>query len=263
MRIIKAPLCAGALSKRGGVEKGANAVESHLKDFYVNEAGFAPSFEVEALELDNSNLEECHEKIYSAAETALKKQGFPLIIGGDHSLTHPAFKAFVRQNPGAGLIVFDAHPDCQDMQNPPTHEDYLRVLIEDGTLDAERVALIGARNMSAEEKKFLSDRKIKSYSMKEISLEGMREVCDSVMSVARQWPKAYLSIDIDVLDSAFAPGTGYSEPGGLTTRELIYFVQRLKLLRNLGMADLVEVNPEKDVADMTSKAAAKVIVELA
>jgi agmatinase len=82
------------------------------------------------------------------------------------------------------------------------------------------------------------------------------------MSVARQWPKAYLSIDIDVLDPAFAPGTGYAEPGGLTTREMVYMLQRLKLLRNIGMADLVEVNPEKDIQGMTAKAASKLIIEL-
>ena len=98
--------------------------------------------------------------------------------------------------------------------------------------------------------------------MKEISFEHLREVADSIMSVARHWSKVYMSIDIDVLDPAFAPGTGYQEPGGLTTRQLLYLIHRFKMLRNIGMADIVEVNPDKDVNDVTSKTAAKIAVEL-
>ena len=82
------------------------------------------------------------------------------------------------------------------------------------------------------------------------------------MSVARQFGALYLSIDIDVLDTAFAPGTGHTEPGGLTTRELLYFVHMLKNLKNLKMADIVEINPKKDLNDMTSKIGAKLLVEL-
>ena len=86
--------------------------------------------------------------------------------------------------------------------------------------------------------------------------------CDSVMEICRQFNELYLSIDIDVLDPSFAPGTGYLEPGGLSTRELIYFIQRIKLLKNLKRIDLTEVNPEKDINDITVKNAAKIISEL-
>ena len=72
----------------------------------------------------------------------------------------------------------------------------------------------------------------------------------------------YFSIDIDVLDPAFAPGTGYIEPGGLSTRELIYLIQRIKLLKNIRKYDLVEVNPDRDISLTTCKAAAKIVKEL-
>lgn len=259
MKLFKIALDAGALSKKHGVEKGPEAVVENLDEFYLSEGGALPLFDVHEIKIDNSNITEAHDAIYMEL---LKHREFCVLVGGDHSLTYPAFKAFAKNSPGAGLIVFDAHADMQDDQRPPTHEDYLRVLIEEGILDKDRVVLIGARNMSKEEKNFMESHKIKSYSMKEISFEGIKEMTDSIMSVARQWPKAYLSIDIDVLDQAFAPGTGHAEPGGLTTRELIYMLQRLKLMKNIGMADLVEVNPEKDVQGMTAKAAAKLIVEL-
>jgi len=259
MKLFKIALNAGALSKKDGVEKGADAVASALDEFYLSEGGALPFFDIHDITVDNSNITEAHKAVY---DEVVKNKGFCVLVGGDHSLTYPAFKAFAKNNPGAGMIVFDAHPDLQEDHRPPTHEDYLRVLIEEGIVDKERVVLIGARNMSKEEKKFMESFKIKSYSMKEISFEGIKDMTDSIMSVARQWPKAYLSIDIDVLDHAFAPGTGQAEPGGLTSRELIYMLQRLKLLRNIGMADVVEVNPEKDVQGITAKAAAKMIVEL-
>ena len=99
--------------------------------------------------------------------------------------------------------------------------------------------------------------------MSELSGEGMHETADAVMSVMRKFDAVYVSVDIDVLDPAFAPGTGYIEPGGMTTRELLYFIQRLKNLRNIMMWDLVEVNPEKDVNELTVMAAAKILVEMA
>ena len=98
--------------------------------------------------------------------------------------------------------------------------------------------------------------------MNEFSIEGIKEISESVMSVVKNFGSLYISIDIDVLDPAFAPGTGYAEPGGLTTRELLLFIHRLKRMHNLKAMDIVEVNPEKDVNDITSKTAAKLVVEL-
>ncbi|MEM4368887.1 MAG: arginase family protein, partial [Candidatus Woesearchaeota archaeon] len=71
----------------------------------------------------------------------------------------------------------------------------------------------------------------------------------------------YVSIDIDVVDPAFAPGTGYPEPGGFSSRDLIYFLQRLRLLKNFMALDVVEINPLKDVQDLTVKLGAKLLVE--
>jgi len=93
-------------------------------------------------------------------------------------------------------------------------------------------------------------------------MEGIKEVSESVMSVAKNFGSLYISVDIDVLDPGFAPGTGYPEPGGLTTRELLFFLHRLKKLHNLKAMDIVEVNPDKDVNELTSKLGAKLVVEL-
>lgn len=259
MKIFKIPLNAGAMQKKAGIEKAPDKIAGFLKDFHLSEKGMLPLFDIQEIKIDNSNLGQSHTLIQKEIENI---NTYSILIGGDHSLTCPAFKAFSKNNPGAGIIVFDAHPDLQENHDPPTHEDYLRVLIEQGVIDKNNVVLVGIRNISKEEKKFIDDNKIKTYSMNKISFESLREITDTVMGVARHWSKTYISIDIDVLDPGFAPGTGYQEPGGMTTRQLLYMIHRLKMLRNIGMADVVEINPDKDVHDITSKTGAKLVVEL-
>ena len=114
------------------------------------------------------------------------------------------------------------------------------------------------------QKNFLKDLKVKWVAKKHLhlTLKFLGETTDFITEKAFQLKNIYLSIDIDVLDPAFAPGTGYIEPGGLTTRELIYLLQRINKLHPK-MIDLVEVNPEKDINNTTIKVAAKIISELA
>ena len=91
-------------------------------------------------------------------------------------------------------------------------------------------------------------------------LEFLREfVCDSVMEDVREFDGLYLSIDIDVLDPAFSPGTGYLEVGGMSLNQLLYFLRRIKKMKNLRRIDLVEINPEKDRDDLTINAGKKII----
>mgnify|MGYP002630033875 CR=1 FL=1 len=258
MRILKIPFNGGALGKKDGQELGPNKVVEFLKNFHISETEKLPVFAEEEILVDNMNLEDT----FSLIESQVSKiDTVTTIIGGDHSITHPCFKAFSKRFSNPGIIVFDAHPDVQD-DFTVTHENYLRRLVSDGFLKKENIILIGIRNWSKEEVMYLKQNRIKYYSMKEITFDDIKEICDSIMSVAREWDGLYLSIDIDVLDPAFAPGTGHTEPGGMSSRELIYFMQRLKLLKNLKMIDLVEVNPKKDIDDLTSKIAAKLIIEL-
>ena len=79
------------------------------------------------------------------------------------------------------------------------------------------------------------------------------------MEIANTFSELYISIDIDVLDPCYAPGTGYLEPAGLSTLELIYSLKKLKILKNLRRVDLVEVNPEKDTNNLTINTAKKIL----
>ena len=144
----------------------------------------------------------------------------------------------------------------------PVHEDWLRSLIEQKILDPSRLRIVGLQNIDEEEKKFADLHKIKTISAKQIFAEGIQEICDSLMETARAWPALYISVDIDVVDPAHAPAVAYPEPGGLSSRELLYFLQRLALLKNFTVADIVEIIPKKDVNGITTKLGAKILSEL-
>ena len=259
MKIIKVPCSLGGLKKGVGSELAPDKIIACLKKFYLSENAVLPNPVIEAISIFQSNIEASFKAIHD--KVADVKENF-LLLGGDHSVTYPSFKAFAAQFKNAGLIMFDAHPDSMQPFSAPTHENFLRTLIEEGILKPQNIVLVGIRNWDKEEYKFLKDKNIKYFSMKEISYEGIQTVCDAVMAAAKDWDALYLSIDIDVVDAAFVPGTGYPEVGGLTSRELLYFVHRIKNLKNLKASDIVEVNPPKDINDVTSLLAAKLAIEL-
>lgn len=257
MHLIKIPFSKGSLGKSEGSRFAPDKIAEFTKDFFFSESRILPLFDTISIDINQINLSETHESIFKKISEV--KTNF-IALGGDHSITYSIFKAFAKDFRNPGIIVFDAHPD---LMPPETldHETYLRKLIEEKIVKPENVILVGLRNWDAEEWKFLKDNRIRIYPMKEMQIEGIANVCDAVMASAKDFDALYMSIDIDTVDPAFAPGTGYTEPAGLTSRELLYFIHRIKLLKNLKAFDIVEVNPEKDVNDMTSKLAAKLCVE--
>ncbi|MBN1646128.1 arginase family protein, partial [Candidatus Woesearchaeota archaeon] len=157
MKIIKVPFSASALSKSKGLEKGPDRICAQLGELFANESGRTAEFEFAEVKVDNTNVEDSHQAIFER----LKKVADPaILLGGDHSITFSAFKAFASNNPGAGLLVFDAHPDCENHFVPPTHEDYLRSLIEEGILEPKKVIIIGLRNWHKNEVDFIGKKGI-------------------------------------------------------------------------------------------------------
>lgn len=266
MTILSVPVENG-LGKTKGTAEAPEAILTELKQIAecsVNEQGILPDTSNETLELDLSNLVEANKNITERCSALLNADGGkPLVLlGGDHSLTYAGFKAFKKRYPQAGLLVFDAHPDLMHALNPPTHEDYLLTLLSEDIITPGKIVLLGLRSMHPMELKRMQKLRIRHFTMREISRESLQEVVDSAMIMARRWEAIYLSIDIDVLDPAFAPATGYPEPGGLTSRELLYSLGRLRMLKSLKAIDLVEVNPRLDQKGQTVKLAARILAEL-
>lgn len=262
MQIVKIPMV-NSLGKTKGCEQAPNRIISELSDIYSNEKGKVVEVKEEnihELRIDPANLEDSNKEIHKESKKILSKKKFCVFLGGDHSISYPLIRAFSETFENSGLVVFDAHADCMHDFSPPTHEDWLRTAAEHN-IKAENILLVGLRNIHPIEAKFLAEKKIRHFMQKDIS-NNPENICDTIMETARKFNSLYLSIDIDVVDPAFAPAVAYPEPGGFSSREILSFVRRLGMLKNLKAADIAEVNPTKDLNNITSKLAAKIISEL-
>jgi agmatinase len=186
-----------------------------------------------------------------------------LVLGGDHTVALPVLRAMAARHGPIGLIHFDAHLDTWDTYfgEPYTHGTPFRRAREEGLLGPAAFH-VGIRNSvygpaDYEEDAALGFRIIGSESVGSL---GVVEVAARIEAVLRDQP-VYLSVDIDVLDPSHAPGTGTPEAGGLTSRELIGILRRLRGLRLVG-GDIVEVAPAYDHAEITAIAAANVAYEI-
>ncbi len=256
MQVVKVPTSQGGLEKSGS-EQAPDSIINELSNTWSNTQGIKPFYDVTEMDLkEETDIPKIHKKIFSLA-----KNPNSIFLGGDHSITFSLFKAFSSANKGAGLVVFDAHPDVFSQFDFATHGDWLKFLLEEKIVLPENVMVIGIRNSDKKELDYLKEKKILNIPMHRL-FNNIEDSCDSIMEFANKLPSFYLSIDIDVVDPAFAPGTGYPEPCGLSSSEILYFVKRLKLLKGLRAADIVEVSPQFDINNITSKLAAKLVLEL-
>jgi len=264
MIIVKVPGVNG-LGKTKGTRNAGNAIISILDEIYSNEKGEIIDrklLDLEEIHVNNNNLEEQEKLIYKNALEILEKKDKAIFLGGDHSISFPIGKAFFdycqKEEKEACLIVFDAHADCMIPGKNPSHEEWLRALI-DYNFPKENILLVGARNLWQEEIKFLANKKIKQININELN-NDLEEITDTIMEFSNG-KELYVSFDIDVIDPAFAPSVHYKEPAGLTSRQAIYIISRISRIKNLKVVDIVEVNSENDNG-LTVKLAAKLLAEL-
>ena len=179
----------------------------------------------------------------------LRKEKKPLVIlGGEHLLTLGSYMSFPKN---IGYVVFDAHYDLRNeyANTKLSHAAYLRRIVEQR--GAENVVHVGARSFVKEELEFLTKNKINSISDKEVRLGNAgRQLKDSIST----FDELYVSIDLDVVDPAFAPGVGNPEAVGITSRELYDLVTSLDNKKIIG-SDVVELNPSFDNGSTASLAA--------
>lgn len=262
MQIIRIRLI-NSLGKTKGCEKAPVEVIKALRDIGSNEKGKiinVDALNLEEIHVDLENIDEANYLIFENSKEIFEKNFKTLFIGGDHSISYPILKAFNKVEENPLLIIFDAHADCKNPGKNPSNEEWVRKLIKGG-FNPHRIILVGVRNLGKEEIEFINENGI-SWIKMEVLQEDLEGVCDLVMERARDASGFYISIDIDCVDPAFAPGTGGIEPGGLSSRELIYFIKRLVLLENFKGGDIVEINPDKDINGMTVKLGAKILSDM-
>jgi agmatinase len=198
------------------------------------------------------DTERSHAAVKARVAEICAAGAIPIVIGGDHSVSHPDMTAVAeRHGPGAvGVIHFDAHADtATDLAGVVrSHGTPMRLVVDEGSIPGDRFIQIGLRGWWPDPEEFAWMREVgfRWYTMYELDDRGFRTCVDEVMTAAGGWHKVFLSVDIDSLDPAYAPGTGTPEPGGLTPRELLYAVRRIcSQLPIVGM-DMVEVAPAYD-----------------
>ncbi len=175
-------------------------------------------------------------------------------IGGDHLITLPIVSQYVKKYPNITVIHIDAHTDLRDEWSNETYSHATVIkrvyeLIEEGNLYQ-----FGIRSGSFEEFEFAKEH---THLFKNDVLEPLKKVIGSFKN-----KPIYLTIDIDILDPAFAPGTGYLEAGGISSRELLDSIYLIISQLDVVGVDLVEVCPPTDISDRTSAIAAKLIREI-
>lgn len=187
-----------------------------------------------------------------ASVTALLARGLaPIALGGDHAVTFPILRAFARKFPRLSILHFDAHPDIYDVfdGNRLSHACPFARIMEEGL--AGRLVQVGIRTATAHQREQIARFGVESIEMKDFPRALALEFDGPV----------YVTFDMDGLDPAFAPGVSHREPGGLSTRQALDVIGRIRA--PIVGADVVEFNPRMDVGGVTATVCAKLVKELA
>jgi agmatinase len=210
------------------------------------------------------------EKTHAALEALVHEVAaagvIPLVLGGDHSITEADLRACARVHGPLGLVHFDTHTDtgAEVFGVERSHGTPMYRLVEAGDIDPDRYAQIGLRGYWPGPKEFewQADRGITSFFMHDVRDLGIEPVVARALEVVGEGP-AFLTVDVDVLDPAFAPGTGTPEPGGMTPLELLWACRMVAEQAHLVGADVVEVIPTAVASsDPTALVAERIVREI-
>jgi agmatinase len=175
---------------------------------------------------------------------------YVLSLGGDHAITYPILRAYGKKHNRLNILHLDAHPDLYDEfeGNRYSHACTFARIMEESSA---RLVQVGIRTMNPHQRLQAERFGVEVIEMREWQPE---------LNVDFEGP-LYLSLDMDVLDPAFAPGVSHHEPGGLSTRDVLQLIQSLRV--PIVGADIVEFNPKRDPSGITAMAAAKFLKEIA
>ncbi len=210
------------------------------------------------------NIPQAIEQIEAGVDELLSGGMRLVTLGGDHTIAYPILKALHKKHGPVTVIHFDAHLDTWDTYfgAPLTHGTPFRRASEDGFIDLASCMHVGIRGPLYADTDLSDDHKLGFEVVTSIDIDklGMDAIIARMKARVGNKP-VYVSIDVDVLDPAFAPGTGTPEIGGLSSREMLALIRSLDTVNLIG-ADIVEVSPQYDNAQITGFAAATMAYEL-
>ena len=280
--IIGAPVDMG-VGNRPGARYGPRAIRqadywpkpAKLSNLYHLSLEVFPLKEMNVVDFGDANcppssLEKSHEAIEKKVTEALDADAIPIVLGGDHSITLPSATAVAKKYGygNVGMVHFDAHADTRESSYGDVligHGTPMRRLIESGAIPGKNFVQIGLRGPwpPPVDQKWMKDQGMRWHLMAEIEKKGFDEVLEMAISEALDGPdKLYISVDVDVMDPAFAPGTGTPEPGGISSLELLRAIREIVLSKGMVAMDVVEVAPVYDQpGDITAQAAHRCVYE--
>lgn len=240
-----------------GAAKGPQAIRAASTGDAINpwtESGVNLEEEANIVDLGDIEVTGSFWDVFSRTEEKvweiLEKRAVPVALGGDHSLTYPIIKAFARKHNRLDILHFDAHPDLYDelYGDRYSHACPFARIVEEGYV--ANLVQVGIRAATGQHREMARKHGIRMIEMKDIG---------QAMALTFSNP-LYISVDMDALDPAFAPGVSHHEAGGLSTRQVLNMLHALEGLI-VGL-DVVEVNPDRDTAGITAAAAVKIIMEV-
>ncbi len=199
---------------------------------------------------DYSNPESVYNEIKERIRQELNTNEKLICFGGDHSISFPIIEAHSEFFKNLNILHLDAHADLYENfdNNPYSHASPFARIMEKNLINS--LTQVGIRTLNIHQREQAAKFNVDIIEMKDFNYDFIKTL---------QAP-LYISLDLDVLDPAFAPGISHHEPGGMTTRELIKIIQNISV--SIVGADIVEYNPTRDVNNMTSMVAYKLFKEL-
>ena len=210
-------------------------------------------------------IESVCNRLAAMVETSIRAGGFPIVIGGDHSIAMGTLKGLhAARGKCAGLVWIDAHSDINSPESSPSgnvHGMPLWFALKHGYADPKRTVQIGLRDVDNHEKQLLRDSGVTAFSMSDVDRMGMTKVMERALEIAGGEPKSlHVSFDLDGIDPSEAPGTGTPVKGGLSYREAHLAMEMLAESGNLGSIEMVEINPILDQRNQTAVLAVELIL---
>ena len=261
----------GGTSYRPGARLGPREIRAQSSlvrpyNYFQKIAPFDRLTVVDAGDVDASpiSLERAYESIESTVSSIVSAGATPVIAGGDHSISLPILRALARAHGPLALVQFDSHVDTwqQDFGSPYFHGSSFWHAVNERLVDPARFIQVGLRGpmYGEDDFAFQRERGVTVRDIGQVRERGIAATIDDIRRVATG--RAYVTFDIDVVDPAFAPGTGTPEVGGLTSEEAQRLVRGLDGLDLVG-CDLVEVSPPFDgPGQITALLAANLLFEM-
>lgn len=277
IEITGAALIGAPLSKTSISHSGASFAPATIR---AQLSGYSTYAITEEHDLKDSILYDCgdvlmhvtdtlesHRRIEDAISQLMKNNPkmTPIILGGDHSISFPSITGFAKNVGKVGIIQFDAHHDLRNLDDGgPSNGTPFCSLIENGVISGKQLVQIGIRNFSNARAyhDYAKAHGVTIYTMKEVRAQAIKEMmAESIALLKVQGVTAiYVSLDMDVLDQAFAPGCPAIGPGGMDSQTLLDAITYLGEEPLVRALDITEIDPTLDIRDMTSRMAAHVIM---